>query len=198
MQCRRHGRHRVQSLGWEDPLEEEMATYLQYSWQKNLLIGYSLWGHKELNMTEHSLTRIIIWFVTEWYLVRDLQLKGDSLMTQTVKNLSAMQETWVWSLGWENPLEKGIATHSSILARRIPWTDKPYRLETMRLKRVRHDWSTNNLKLETLFKILVNHFWIIFHKPVKMELQNWKVLSTYLIISVQGRRPLLTQVKEKQ
>ena len=170
MQWRRHGRHRVQSLGWEDPLEEEMATYLTvFLTEKSLhrqrsLMGYSLWGHKELNMTEHSLTRIIIWFVTEWYLVRDLQLKGDSLMTQTVKNLSAMKETWVWSLGWEDPLEKGIATHSSILARRIPRTDKPCRLQSMRLQRVRHDWATNNLKLETLFKILVNHFWIIFHK----------------------------------
>ena len=44
-----------------------------------------------------------------------------SLVSQTVKNLSAMQETWVRSLGWEDPLEKGMATHSSILAWRIPW-----------------------------------------------------------------------------
>ena len=45
-----------------------------------------------------------------------------SLVAQLVKNLPAMRETWVWSLGWENPLEKGKATHSSILAWRIPWT----------------------------------------------------------------------------
>ena len=45
-----------------------------------------------------------------------------SLVAQLVKNLSAMQETWVWPLGWEDPLEKGKATHSSILAWRIPWT----------------------------------------------------------------------------
>ena len=44
------------------------------------------------------------------------------LIAQLVKNLPAMQETWVLSLGWENPLEKGKATHSSILAWRIPWT----------------------------------------------------------------------------
>ena len=42
-----------------------------------------------------------------------------------VKNLPAMQETWVLSLGWEDPLEEGIATHFSVLARRIPWTEKP-------------------------------------------------------------------------
>ena len=45
-----------------------------------------------------------------------------SLVAQLIKNLPAMQETWVRSLGWEDPLEKGMATHSSILAWRIPWT----------------------------------------------------------------------------
>ena len=48
-----------------------------------------------------------------------------SLVAQTVKNLPAMQETQVQSLGWEEPLEKGIATHFSILAWRIPWTEEP-------------------------------------------------------------------------
>ena len=47
------------------------------------------------------------------------------LVAQMVKNLSAMQETQVQSLGWEDPLEKGMATHSSILAWRIPWTEEP-------------------------------------------------------------------------
>ena len=52
-------------------------------------------------------------------------------MAQTVKNLPAMQETWVWSLSWEDPLEKGMATHSSILAWRIPWTEEPGKLQFM-------------------------------------------------------------------
>ena len=52
----------------------------------------------------------------------------DFPVAQTVKNLPVMQETWVLSLGWEIPLEKGMAIHSSILARRIPWTEKPGRL----------------------------------------------------------------------
>ena len=51
--------------------------------------------------------------------------RGSSLVTQTEKNLPAVQETWVWSLGQENPLEKGMAIHSSILAWRIPWTEEP-------------------------------------------------------------------------
>ena len=49
---------------------------------------------------------------------------GASLVTQIVNNLPAMQETWVQSLGWEDPLEKGMATHPSILAWRIPWTEE--------------------------------------------------------------------------
>ena len=48
---------------------------------------------------------------------------GASLVAQLVKNLPAMQETWVWSLGWEDPLEKGMATHSTTLTWRIPWTE---------------------------------------------------------------------------
>ena len=48
-----------------------------------------------------------------------------SLVAQMVKNLPATQETWVQSLGWEDPLEKGMATHSNILAWRTPWTEEP-------------------------------------------------------------------------
>ena len=62
-----------------------------------------------------------------------------SLMAQTVKNPPAMQETWVRSLGWEDPLEKGMATHSSILAWRIPWMEEPGRLQLMGLQRVGHN-----------------------------------------------------------
>ena len=55
-------------------------------------------------------------------------ISSASLVTQMVKNLSAMQETQVPSLGWEDPLEKGMATHSNILAWRSPWTEEPGRL----------------------------------------------------------------------
>ena len=60
-------------------------------------------------------------------------------MVQTVNNLPAMQETWVQSLGREDPLEKGMATHSSILAWRIPWTKEPGGLQSMGLQRVGHE-----------------------------------------------------------
>ena len=64
---------------------------------------------------------------------------GASLVAQMVKNLPAMLETWVQSLGGEDPLEEGRATHSSILAWRIPWTEEPGRVQSMGSQRVRHD-----------------------------------------------------------
>ena len=66
-------------------------------------------------------------------------MDGAYLVAQTVKNLPGMQETQVPSLGQEDPLEKGMATHSSILAWRIPWTEEPGRLQSMGLQRVRHN-----------------------------------------------------------
>ena len=62
-----------------------------------------------------------------------------SLVAQTVKNLPAMQEIEVQSLDWEDPLEKGMATHSSILTRIIPWTEEPGGLQSIGLQRLRHD-----------------------------------------------------------
>ena len=60
-----------------------------------------------------------------------LQYSWASLVAQMIKNLPAMQETWVLSLGWGEPLEKGTGTHSSILAWRIPWTEEPARRQFM-------------------------------------------------------------------
>ena len=60
-------------------------------------------------------------------------------MAQSVKNLPVVWETWVRSLGWEDPLEKRMATHSSILAWGIPWTEEPGGLQSMGSQRVGHD-----------------------------------------------------------
>ena len=62
-----------------------------------------------------------------------------SLVAQTIKICLKMWETWVQSLGWEDPLEKEMATHSNVLAWRIPWTEKPGRLQSMGLQRVGHN-----------------------------------------------------------
>ena len=67
--------------------------------------------------------------VTEWF-------QRDSLAAQMVKNLPAMQETWVQSLGQEDPLDKRVGTHASILAWRISWTEEPRGLQSIGLQRV--------------------------------------------------------------
>ena len=69
----------------------------------------------------------------------ELDSGGASLVAQMVKNPLAMWETWVRSLGWDDPLEEGMATHSSILAWRIPWTEQPGGLWSVGSQRVRHD-----------------------------------------------------------
>ena len=72
-----------------------------------------------------------------------LSLVQASQVTQRLKRLPAIQETWVQSLGWEDSLEKEMATHSSILAWRIPWTEEPGGLQSMGLQRVGHNWATS-------------------------------------------------------
>ena len=64
---------------------------------------------------------------------------GTSLVAQTVKCLSTMQETQVGSLGWDNPLQKEMAIHSGTIAWKIPWTEEPGRLQSMGSQRVGHD-----------------------------------------------------------
>ena len=70
-----------------------------------------------------------------------------------LKSLPTMWETWVWSLGWEDPLEKEMATHSSILAWKIPWTEAPGRLQSMGSQRVGHDWATSLSSVKTVLPI---------------------------------------------
>ena len=85
---------------------------------------------------------------------------GASLVAQTVQRLPTMQETRVWSLGWEDPPEKEIAAHSSILVWRIPWTEDPGGLQSMGSQRVRHDWATSLHLIENC-RYLLPHALII-------------------------------------
>ena len=80
------------------------------------------------------------------------QLPRVSLVAQMVKNLPARQDTQVWSLGGEDPLEKEIPTHSSILVWRIQWTEEPGGLRSMASQIVRHDWVTSTtITISSLF-----------------------------------------------
>ena len=73
-------------------------------------------------------------------------------VAKTVKNLPAMQETWVRSLGWENPLEEGMATHSSILPWRIPWREGPFGLQSMGLQ----SWTQPSNQAQHVYAMYYN------------------------------------------
>ena len=73
-----------------------------------------------------------------------------------VKDSPAMQETWVQSLGWEDTLEEGVATHSSILAWILPWIEESGGLQSMGLQRVRHDWATKHITAQYKSSIMLN------------------------------------------
>ena len=118
------------------------------------LVGKTQWGRKESDTTER---------LTHTYMV----LKGASLVAQMVKNLPAVLKTWVQSLGQEDPLEEEMATHSTVLAWRSPWTEEPGKLQSMGLHRVRHDWI-NLPCLHGVKESFSEDFWAEF----------WQVSST--------------------
>ena len=125
----------VQSLCQEDPWRRKWqpipVLLLGEFYGQRSLASCNLWDCKKLDTTEcvHTHTPLRNEYIS-------------SLVAQMIKNPTAMQETWVQSLGQEDPLEKGMATHSGILAWRIPWTEEPSGLQTMGSQRVRHDWMT--------------------------------------------------------
>ena len=86
-------------------------------------------------MAKHGIWSLTAWFHL-WAVPFTYCASGASLVAQMVKNLSSIQETWIRSLGQEDPLEKGMDTHSSILAWRIPCTEEAGRLQFMRSQRV--------------------------------------------------------------
>ena len=92
-----------------------------------------------LRLPESPLENYVI--KADWGLLLSYLCFGGS----EVKRLPTMRETWVRSLGWEDLLEKAMATHSSSLAWKIPWTEEPGRLQSMGSQRVGHDWATLTL-----------------------------------------------------
>ena len=106
-----------------------------------------------------------------------LQYSWASLVAQLVKNPLVMRETWVRSLSWEDPLEKGTDTHSSILPWRIPWT-----ISSMGLQRVGHDWATFTFtflpKRHMGFTELWKHEYFTFKRDV-CHSDSWKTVSCF-------------------
>ena len=87
-----------------------------------------------------------------------------------VKNPPAIRETWVRSLGWEDTLEKGMVTHSSMLAWRIPWTEKPGGLQSMGSKRVGHDSHTHTHTHTHTYTYMLNPDVLLLHTTLPTSL----------------------------
>ena len=102
-----------------------------------------------------------------------------SPVAHMVKHLPTTWETWVWSLGWEDLLEKEMATHSSILAWKIPWMEEPGRLQSLGSQRVGHDyfsvlWSILVFQISILEDTFGNKFYLR-----KYRVLNWYALQVY-------------------
>ena len=107
---------------------------------------------------------------------------GASLIAQSVKNLPAVQETWALSLGWEDPLEKEMATHSSILAWKIPWTEEPGGLQSMGSQKSWNNWATNTSTSTHLMIIqwkwqICWRIWI--WKTECLKNYGWRLVTSY-------------------
>ena len=134
----------VRSLGWEDPLEKEMAAHSSIlAWKTPWTAEPGRLPSMGSQRVGHDWTLLLSVAKPSKSFMGHLINCGVSLVVQMVKCLSAMQETQVRSLGWEDPLEKEMAGHSSILAWKIPWTAEPGRLLSMGSQRVGHSWATS-------------------------------------------------------
>jgi len=129
-----------QSLGWEDPLEKEMATH------SNTLAWKIPWSEEpgrlqsmgSQRVRHNWTTSLSFFFISSATILSELP---DRIIQ--VKNLPAMQETHVQSLGQKDPMEKGMANPYSILTWRILWSEEPGQLQSMRSQKVGPDWATN-------------------------------------------------------
>ena len=106
------------------------------------------WNQSIKQLDNYIITLTISLYNNNYYtkieiVFQSSNLTGITLVAQMIKNLPIMWETWVWSLGLEDPLEKERVTHSSILAWEIPWTEEPGGLQFMDLQGIRQDWATN-------------------------------------------------------
>ena len=106
---------------------------------------YRLWGFTDRDHQQRKGLEVGLDFSGP---LKSSQDKRASMVAQMVKNLPAMQETRVQSLSWGDPLEEGMATHSSILAWRSQWTEEPDGLQSIGSQRVGHDWATNTFTLQ--------------------------------------------------
>ena len=166
--------------GWQRMTEDEMAGWhhwldgCEFEWTlgdgdgQGDLACCDSWGRKESDMTERL----------NWYkmILNILGIRA-SLVAQVVKNPPVMQETWVQSLGWEDPLEKETATHSSILAWRIPWACIVHgvaELDTTEWLSL-HLMVSYKVKHILTIKSYVSHFYVVTK-------EHWELMATLKLV----------------
>ena len=156
-QCRRCKRHGFSPWVGRTPGGGH-GNPLQYSHLENLM-DRGAWCATVQRVTK-SWTRL------KW--PRMHVVTGAFLAAQTVKNQPAIQETWVWSVAWEDSLEKGTATYSSVLPWKIPWTPKPGGLQSMGSQRVVHNWATNTFTLFMWLQYTDSIYSSVLRKNIKI------------------------------
>ena len=147
---------------------EECHTYFERNWfgyRAEKIGGWGSWVGKEVGERQRWKQRCVEgspWNSDKrWWAFEQGGSRLVSLVAQMVKNPPAMLETWVRSLGQENPLEKGMATHSCILAWRIPRTEEPGGPQPTGPPRVRHDWVTDTHMYRLVSSVLILYvFWM--------------------------------------
>ena len=152
---------------WKGPRDSHIKNHFSFVLKVNLTVGSIILPSRCVNMNRNFRSYLKIWsfrkrnehYLSICYVLSTCVLHfhvnifnlsgfpggsdGTSPVAQMVKRLPARRKTWVQSLGQEDPLEKEMATHSSTLAWKIPWTEEPGRLQSMGSQRVGHDWATS-------------------------------------------------------